>query len=70
VGTRKQGRTYLVVATLQNFIHKDLSSLGLSDIAPTNAIVRKTQHQNPEFGPKHDEIRKNLHKSTLAFKRG
>jgi hypothetical protein len=30
----------------------------LSDIAPTCAIVRKTQHQNPEFGPKHDEILK------------
>jgi hypothetical protein len=32
--------------------------------------VRKTQQQNPEFGPKLGEIfKKNLLKSTLAFKR-
>jgi hypothetical protein len=30
--------------------------------------VRKTQHQNPEFGHTQGEIKKNLQKSTLAFK--
>jgi hypothetical protein len=31
----------------------------------------KTRHQNPEFGPKPGEIfKKNLQKSTLAFKGG
>lgn len=32
--------------------------------------VRKTHHQNPEFGHTEGETRKkkNLHKSTLAFK--
>jgi hypothetical protein len=30
--------------------------------------VWKTQHQNPEFGPRQGEIQKNLQKSTLAFK--
>jgi hypothetical protein len=29
--------------------------------------VWKTQHQNPEFGPRKGEIQKNLQKSTLAF---
>ncbi len=34
-------------------------------------IVRKTQHQNPEFGPNLYEIpKKNLHKSTVGFNRG
>jgi hypothetical protein len=28
--------------------------------------VRKTQHQNPEFGHTQGEIQKNLQKSTLA----
>jgi len=33
--------------------------------------LRKTQHQNPEFGPKPGEIKKkNLQKSILAFNRG
>jgi hypothetical protein len=32
--------------------------------------VRKTQHQNPEFGHTQSEIQKNLQKSTLAFNRG
>jgi hypothetical protein len=32
--------------------------------------VWKTQHQNPEFGPRQGEIQKNLQKSTLAFKGG
>jgi hypothetical protein len=33
--------------------------------------VRKTQHQNPEFGNTQDEIqKKNLQKSTLAFNGG
>jgi hypothetical protein len=34
--------------------------------------VEKTQHQNPEFGPKPGEIqnKKDLQKSTLAFKGG
>jgi hypothetical protein len=33
--------------------------------------VRKTQHQNPEFSHTQDEIqKKNLRKSTLAFKGG
>ncbi len=34
--------------------------------------THKTQHQNPEFGPKPSEIhkKKDLQKSTLAFKGG
>jgi hypothetical protein len=33
--------------------------------------VRKTQHQNPEFGHTQGEIqKKNLQKSTLAFQQG
>jgi hypothetical protein len=32
--------------------------------------VRKTQHQNPEFGPKPGEIPKKPRKRTLAFKEG
>jgi hypothetical protein len=32
--------------------------------------VKKTQHQNPEFGHTQGEIFKNLQKSTLAFKGG
>jgi hypothetical protein len=33
--------------------------------------VRKTQHQNPEFGHTQGEIlKKNLQKSTLAFNGG
>jgi hypothetical protein len=32
--------------------------------------VWKTQHQNPEFGPRQGEIQKILQKSTLAFKGG
>ncbi len=32
--------------------------------------VRKTQHQNPEFGHTQGEIQKNLQKSTLAFQQG
>jgi hypothetical protein len=32
--------------------------------------IRKTQHQNPEFGHTQGEIKKNLQKSTLAFKGG
>jgi hypothetical protein len=42
-------------------------------IAPIRVLrkVRKTQHQNPEFGHTQDEIlKKNLPKSTLAFNRG
>ncbi len=32
--------------------------------------ILKTQHQNPEFGHKPDEIKKNLQNNTLAFNRG
>jgi hypothetical protein len=32
--------------------------------------VRKTQRQYPEFGHTQGEIKKNLQKSTLAFKGG
>jgi hypothetical protein len=32
--------------------------------------VRKTQHQNPEFGHTWRDSKKNLRKSTLAFKGG
>jgi hypothetical protein len=32
--------------------------------------VRKTQHQNPEFGHTQGDIFKDLQKSTLAFNRG
>jgi hypothetical protein len=31
--------------------------------------VRKTRHQNPEFGHTQGEIQKTLQKSTLAFNR-
>jgi hypothetical protein len=42
----------------------------LSDIAPTYAIVRKTQHQIPEFGPKHDEIKKKPAKKYISLQEG
>jgi hypothetical protein len=32
--------------------------------------VRKTQHQNPEFGHTQDEIKKNVQRSSLAFNGG
>jgi hypothetical protein len=32
--------------------------------------VRKTQHQNPEFGHTPGDIKKNLQKSTIAFYEG
>jgi hypothetical protein len=45
----------------------------MKDVHSTRVIgkVRKTQHQNFEFGHTQDEIqKKNLQKSTLAFDRG
>jgi hypothetical protein len=32
--------------------------------------IRKTQHQNPEFGHTQGEIQNNMQKSKLAFKGG
>jgi hypothetical protein len=52
-----------------NAIHSFPSLLTVQHIRVIHK-VRKTQHQNPEFGHREGEIQKSLQKSKLAFKGG
>ncbi len=59
----------LAKSTRTNTIHSFPSLLTVQQIRVIRK-VRKTQHQNPEFGHTEGEIKKNLQKSKLAFKGG
>jgi hypothetical protein len=64
--------SFNVFCFVENVLFNYLSKLVLWLFENNRVIrkVRKTQHQNPEFGLTQGEIKKKLQKNTLAFKGG